>query len=190
MKDIQKRILDETEKLITSLDFTRMSVLAIISSISVLIVFKWIDYPVTWQFAILVLIFAYLYALIRDVIIVRKTKKTLKIYYDFSFSKRSNIQLFIPIFSKSNQVYTLKRASLFIADDTLYLEAYKRSSLRSKLDNSVVARYNKDFFIDKYSVNKSGKYIEFETRILYKKYYFSMINDEELLEIIQKYKEN
>ncbi len=186
----QKRILDETEKLITRLDFKRMSVLAIISSISVLIVFRWIDYPLSWQFAILVLIFAYLYALIRDVIIVRKTKKTLKIYYDFSFEKHPNIQLFIPIFTKTNQIYTLKRASLFIENDILYLEAYKRASLSSRLDNSVVARYNKDFFIDKYSVNKSGKYIEFETRILYKKYFFSMINDEELLQIIEKYKEN
>ncbi len=188
--DIQSCILKDTEKLISHLDFKRMSFLAILSSVFVLIIFKTLSYPIKWQFVLLVIVFAYIYALIRDLIITHHAKKLLYIHYDYSIKKRPDIQLYIPIFNRTNQVFNLKNASLFISNNIIYLEAYKRATLSSRLEDSIVARCNRDFFIDGYNINKTEKYIDFHTRLLDRTYDFSLINNLELLEIINKYKEN
>lgn len=185
-----QKVYKKTEELIGRLDFIRMSVLAIISAVFVTLFFYIVSFPITRGFILLIIGFSYLYAFVRDIIVTRHNKKVMSLHFDYTIKKRPNIDLYIPIFYRTNQVFTPRKASLFIAKDVIYLEAYKRASLRTRFENSNVARCNRDFYIYDYTVSGSGKYVTYKARLANTAYNFSVINDKELIDIIERFKEN
>lgn len=190
MLEAKNRFYHKTQHLISRLNFFRMLFLAVISFGFVLLFFTLFKYPIDLSFILLVIAISFIYAFFRDVIVTKHNAKVMNIHHDYTFERRPNIDLYIPIFNRINQILTPKKASLFVAKDVLYLEAYKRVHFRNKLDKSTVARCNRDFRIYDYTVDRSDKFVNYKAQLAGTTYNFSVINDRELIQIIERCKEN
>jgi len=190
MSEAKDRFFYKTQHLISRLNIFRMLVLAVISIGFVILFFSLFKYPINLTFVLLVIAISFIYAFVRDVIVTRHNVKVMNIHHDYTFERRPNIDLYIPIFYRTNQILTPKKASLFVAKDVLYLEAYKRVHFRNKLEKSNVARCNRDFHIYDYTVDRSDKFVNYKAQLAGTTYNFSVINDKELIQIIEKCKEN
>ncbi|MCF7923844.1 MAG: hypothetical protein K9L64_01905 [Candidatus Izimaplasma sp.] len=187
MSRLQEDVFQQTKNLVGKVNLFRIILYTLISAVIIIAVLYLFDY-FTIEVVFIILIMSLLYSFLRDFSITKYSAKQMQVLYNYSLEKHGDIDLYIPVFKKSRQGYLLKRSALIIKDGELFLEAFKQKRSKKQQQVSISVKYGEKFVIDFQKVDKNGKTITFDSTFATQYYRFSIVNNKEALNLIEKAK--
>lgn len=185
MKELQKQIFDETEKLVGKFSFIRAIVYTVISAGIILLILLALSYPIDVYSISFAVGISFIYSVTRDIFLTKYSKKTMYAFYDFLLKKKPDITLYIPLFEKTRQGVMLKKASLYIDNNEVYMEAFNQHRKRNTPPESISIKRGRDFALDAFNHDESDKIITYQARLMQKELRFSLVNIKEVINLIE-----
>lgn len=190
MERLQEEILAKTEKLVGRFNILRVLIYTAISAGLILIILWALSFPIEWFTILFVVGISLAYSFFRDFFITKYSRKMMYSYYEYLKRKKPKIELYIPLFQKTNSGILLKKSALFLDKGELYLEAFNQQRSKKEPDDSISVKCGKDFVIDKVDFDKEApKYVNYQARLMEGDVRFSVIYVKEIIDIIEKRKE-
>lgn len=187
MNRMQTEILDQTRKLMGTINLIRIFFYTVISSAMIIIVLS-IFNMLDWRMALLAVGISMLYSFLRDLTITRYSAKQLDRFYDYVDGKYNHLELYIPLLEKTYQGYFLKRAALIISDGKIFVEAFRQKRNQKQDQISISVPYGEKFIIDYQQVDKNMKSISIDSTFSGQYYRFSIVNHKNILDQINQAK--
>lgn len=187
MNKIQDQVLDQTKKLIGTVNLIRIFFYTLVSAGMLIIVLS-IFGMLNWPMALFSFGIALLYSFLRDYSITKYSAKQLDKYIDYADSKFKNMKLYIPLLEKTYQGYFLKRAALVIDGQQLFIEAFRQKRNEKQDQISISVKYGDGFIIDHNYVDKNQKSITIDSTFSGQYYRFSIVNVQHIIDEINQAK--
>lgn len=189
MDRLQKRILDETEKLIASFSWVRFAIFTGVSIAIILLVLWALAFPMELFTVLFAVGISVVYNFFKEFFSSKYSRNVLYTYYNYLLQKRPGIELYVPLFQKNRQGIFLKRASLFFENGELYLEAFNQRKARRGPDDSISVKQGKDFSLGAFYLEQKGRIANYQARLIDADLKISLINIKEVIDLIEQRKE-
>lgn len=193
MERLQEEVLAKTEKLVGQFNILRVLIYTAISGVLILLILWAIGVAIFEDYRIIIFAFglSLAYSFFRDFFITRYSRKMMYSYYEYLKRKKPKIELYIPLFQKTNSGMLLKKSALFIDNNELYLEAFNQQRSKKEPDDSISVKRGRDFAIDNITLDKEApRYVNYQARLMDGDIRFSIVYIKEIIDIIEKRKED
>lgn len=188
MDNLQNQVFDDTEKLLSKMNITKVLMNTFVSIIVIIAVLYFAKYQISVPFVIAVIAASFGFAYFRELSESKRTRKHLQKYFDYLRETKPKIELFIPLITKVKNLYYQKQSCLYIDKGVLYLEAFKTSFTTTSIKESICVKYGKDFEITSYEIDENLKTINMVATLGEGQSTFSIVNNETLINIIKQFK--
>ncbi|QWC00661.1 hypothetical protein KHQ88_03575 [Mycoplasmatota bacterium] len=187
MNRLQDEIFIQTKSLTGTVNFLRIFLYTLISSIMLFVVLALFS-MLTLPMALIVVAISLVYSFLRDYSISKYSNKQMIKYFEYSLEKHDDIEIYVPLLERTFQGYFMKRAALIIRSGQLYIEAFRQKKNDKQDQLSIPVKYGEKFVIDRLTVDKNHKSVTIDSTFAGQYYRFSIVNNQTALDLIEKAK--
>ncbi|MBU1145438.1 MAG: hypothetical protein KJ971_06260 [Firmicutes bacterium] len=186
MIDLQTDILNRTKKEMISFRFSRVLVSTTVFSVFVISVFLIGQISINWISGPLIVGISFVYCLLKEYFMKYQNTKMLSDQLNYLKGKKPKMTLFISMLEVNHKQVYLKKSSLFIENNRLYLEAYHSNAFSFKPKDSITVSYGKDFIL-KEVTEEDLPLVSFKGILMDTEYQLLVVNNQEVITLLKSY---